>query len=183
MDFQKGNLIPWPETKFSFHPVKFERMDWLWITLGVVLIIAGLAGCIIPLIPGPPLSYLGLVIIQLTLNEPFTYRFMLIWLLITIGVTLLDYYVPIWGTKKFGGSRSGIWGATFGLLIGIFFFPPFGMIAGPFIGAVIGELIIGKDSATAIRTGFGSFIGFVAGTVMKLAVSFIMAFYFFKAII
>jgi uncharacterized protein YqgC (DUF456 family) len=76
-----------------------------------------------------------------------------------------------------------VWGATFGLLIGIFFFPPFGMIAGPFIGAVVGELIAGKDSSTAIRSGFGSFIGFIAGTVMKLAVSFIMAFYFFKAII
>lgn len=158
-------------------------MEWLWITLGVVLTIAGLAGCIIPLLPGPPLSYIGLVIIQFALNEPFTYRFMAIWLLVTIAVTLLDYYVPIWGTKKFGGSRSGIWGATLGLLIGIFFLPPLGMIAGPFFGAVIGEMFSGRDSATAFRAGMGFFIGFLAGTIMKLAVSFIMAFYFFKAII
>jgi len=158
-------------------------MEWFWITLGVVLTIAGIAGCIVPLIPGPPLSYAALVIIQFALNEPFTGRFMVIWLLLTIAVTLLDYFVPIWGTRKYGGSRSGMWGATIGLIIGIFFFPPMGIVLGPFIGAYAGELIIGKDSATALRSGFGSFVGFVAGTVMKLAVSMIMAFYFFNAII
>ncbi|MHC1775307.1 MAG: DUF456 domain-containing protein [Lentimicrobium sp.] len=158
-------------------------MDWIWITLGVVLTIAGIAGCILPFIPGPPLSYLALLTLLAVEAETFTFRFLGIWLLVVIAVTLLDYYVPIWGTKKFGGSRSGVWGSTIGLIIGIFFFPPFGMIAGPFIGAVIGELMGGKDTGAAFRSGFGSFIGFIAGTVMKLTTSIILAFYFFRAII
>ena len=157
-------------------------MDWIWITLGIVLTVAGIAGCILPFIPGPPLSYLALLTLIAIDENTFTARFLVIWLLVAIGVTLLDYYVPVWGTKKFGGSRKGVWGATIGLIIGIFFFPPFGMIAGPFIGAFVGELIEGKDTQAALRSGFGSFIGFVAGTVMKLTVSIIMAFYFFKAI-
>lgn len=158
-------------------------MDWIWITLGVLLTIAGIVGCIIPFIPGPPLSYIALLSLLAVNENIFTARFLGIWLVVTIVVTILDYYVPIWGTKKFGGSRNGIWGATIGLITGIFFFPPFGMIAGPFLGAFIGELIGGKDTLAALRSGFGSFIGFVAGTVMKLAVSVIMAFYFFRAII
>lgn len=158
-------------------------MDWIWITLGVVLTIAGIAGCILPFIPGPPLSYIALLTLLAVNSDTFTFRFLGIWLVVVIAVTLLDYYVPIWGTKKFGGSRNGVWGATIGLIAGIFFFPPFGMIAGPFVGAVIGELMGGKDSSTALRSGFGSFIGFIAGTIMKLTTSIILAFYFFRAVI
>lgn len=158
-------------------------MEWIWITLGTLLTIAGIVGCIIPLIPGPPLSYAALLLLHFTLNEPFSNRFLAVWLLLTIFVTLLDYYVPIWGTKKFGGSRSGIWGSTIGLIIGLFFFPPFGIIVGPFIGAVAGELLVRKDMSDALRSGFGSFLGFIAGTIMKLTVSVIMGFYFFKTII
>ena len=158
-------------------------MDWIWITLGVVLAITGIAGCILPFLPGPPLSYIALLTILAIDPHEFSSRFLGIWLAITIAVTLLDYYVPIWGTKKFGGSSKGIWGATIGLIAGLFFFPPFGLIAGPFIGAFIGELIAGKDTPAALRSGFGSFIGFLAGTIMKLTVSIIMAFYFFRAII
>ncbi|MBK6346332.1 MAG: DUF456 domain-containing protein [Bacteroidales bacterium] len=158
-------------------------MDWMWITLGVVLTIAGIAGCILPFIPGPPLSYSALLVLLIVDEQTFTSRFLIVWLLVTTVVTILDYYVPVWGTKKFGGSRKGVWGATIGLVAGIFFFPPFGMIAGPFLGAFLGELIEGKDTQAALRSGFGSFIGFVAGTVMKLTVSVIMAFYFFRAVI
>lgn len=158
-------------------------MDWIWITLGIVLTLAGIAGCILPFIPGPPLSYIALLSLLLVNSDQFTARFMTIWLIITIIVTLLDYYVPIWGTIKFGGSSSGVWGATLGLLAGLIFFPPFGIIAGPFIGAIAGELIRGKDLKTAVKSGIGSFAGFIAGTVMKLVVSLIMAFHFFKAVI
>lgn len=158
-------------------------MEWVWITLGTLLTIAGIVGCIIPLIPGPPLSYAALLILHFTLDEPFSSRFLIVWLLLTILVTLLDYYVPIWGTQKFGGTRGGMWGSTIGLIIGLFFFPPFGIIVGPFIGALVGELLGGKEISSALRSAFGSFLGFIAGTIMKLTVSAILAFYFFKAII
>lgn len=158
-------------------------MEWFWITLGTILTIAGLVGCILPLIPGPPLSYAALLIAHFTLGEPFTSRFLTVWLILVVLVTLLDYYVPIWGTQKFGGSKSGVWGSTIGLIIGLFFFPPFGIIAGPFIGAVVGELLIGKDMRIALRSGLGSFLGFITGTIMKLAVSLFLGFHFFKAVI
>jgi uncharacterized protein YqgC (DUF456 family) len=158
-------------------------MDWIWITLGVVLTVAGIAGCILPFIPGPPLSYIALVVLLIVDKNTFTSQFLITWFLVTIAVTLLDYYVPVWGTRKFGGSSKGVWGATIGLVAGIFIFPPFGIIAGPFLGAFVGELIEGKDTQAALRSGFGSFIGFIAGTVMKLTVSVIMAFYFFRAVI
>ncbi|KAF0196745.1 MAG: hypothetical protein FD166_2347 [Bacteroidetes bacterium] len=158
-------------------------MDWIWITLGVVLTVAGIAGCILPFIPGPPLSYIALVVLLIVDKNTFTSQFLIAWFLVTIAVTLLDYYVPVWGTRKFGGSSKGVWGATIGLVAGIFIFPPFGIIAGPFLGAFVGELIEGKDTQAALRSGFGSFIGFIAGTVMKLSVSVIMAFYFIRAVI
>ena len=158
-------------------------MEWLWITFGIILTFAGLVGCILPLIPGPPLGYAAILIAQYTLDKPFTTQFMSVWLILVILVTLLDYYVPIWGTRRFGGSKSGVWGSTIGLVVGLFFFPPFGIIAGPFIGAVIGELLIGKDMQVALKSGLGSFLGFITGTIMKLAVSLILGFHFFKAII
>ena len=158
-------------------------MEWFWITLGIILTIAGLVGCILPFIPGPPLGYAAIMIAQYTLDKPFTTRFMVVWLILVFVVTLLDYYVPIWGTKRFGGSKSGVWGSTIGLIIGLFFFPPFGIIAGPFIGAVVGELLIGKDMQRALRSGLGSFLGFITGAIMKLAVSLFLGFHFFKAII
>lgn len=159
-------------------------MEWVWITLGVVLAIAGLVGCILPFVPGPPLNYIALLLLQLTLDpHPFTTNFLIVWLAITIVVTLLDYYVPIWGTRKYGGGSGGVWGASIGLLAGLLFFPPFGMIAGPFVGAVVGELITGKEFSTAFRAGFGTFIGFIAGVVMKLAVSIMLTYHFFKAVI
>ncbi len=158
-------------------------MEWFWITLGIILTIAGLVGCILPLIPGPPLGYAAIMIAQYTLDKPFTTRFMVVWLILVFVVVMLDYYVPIWGTKKFGGSKSGIWGSAIGLIVGLFFFPPFGIVAGPFIGAVVGELLNGKDMQIALRSGLGSFLGFITGTIMKLAVSLFLGFHFFKAII
>jgi uncharacterized protein len=153
-------------------------MDFLWNTVGLIVLLIGIAGCIIPVIPGQILSWGSLLILQLKSQPPFTAEFILFWAIVTAIVTLLDYYVPIWGTQKLGGSKYGIWGAALGLVVGMFFFPPIGLIAGPFLGAVAGELIAGKDSNVAFRSGLGSFIGFVAGTVMKLVISLIMGYYF-----
>jgi len=156
-------------------------MDILWIVLGSILLLVGIIGCVLPVLPGQVLSWASLLMLQFASEPPFTTKFIVIWALITAAVTALDYYVPIWGTKKMGGSRMGMWGATIGLILGIFFFPPIGLIVGPFIGAFVGELVAGKNSDVAFRSGLGSFLGFVTGTLMKLGVSFIMGYYFIIA--
>lgn len=158
-------------------------MDYVLITLGVIFMISGILGCVLPIIPGPPLSYVGLLLLHFTGRYQFSTRFLIIWAIITIVVYALDYIIPAWGTKKFGGSKRGVWGSIIGLIIGMFFFPPFGIIIGPFAGAVIGELTVGKDSGAALKSGFGSFLGFLAGTLLKLITSGMMTWYFFKELI
>jgi hypothetical protein len=164
-------------------------MDWIFITAGIILILAGILGAVIPGLPGPPLSFLALVMLQFTQKPPFTENFLIIMGLIMAAVTLLDYYIPIYGTKKFGGSKQGIRGSTIGLIIGVFILPllgivigPFGLlgiILGPFAGAYVGELMAGKNPETALRSAVGSFIGFLAGTLMKVAYSIVAGVYFF----
>jgi hypothetical protein len=158
-------------------------MDILLIGFGIILMITGIAGCVLPLLPGPPMNYLGLLLLHFTSRYQFSDKFLLIWAAITIVVYALDYVIPVWGTKKFGGSKYGVWGSVIGLVAGLFFFPPFGIIIGPFAGAVVGELIAGKDSSAALKSGFGSFIGFLAGTFLKLIASGMMTWYFGKELI
>lgn len=157
-------------------------MDTFLIAAGIILLLAGIAGCIVPFLPGPPLAYGSLILIQFSTYEPFSEKFLIIWALATIAVVIADYYIPVWGTKKFGGTKGGVWGATIGLIIGMFFFPPLGLIVGPFIGAFAGEIINNQNSSKAFRSAIGSFIGFVAGTFMKLGISTVMGYYFFAAI-
>lgn len=143
--------------------------------------ILGIAGCLLPILPGPPLSYLGLLAIHFTTKIDFSSKFLISWGFITIFVSVMDYVIPIWGTKLFGGSKYGIWGSMLGLLAGLFF-PPVGIILGPFIGAVAGEMIAGnKDNA--LKAGLGSFIGFFAGIFVKLLTSLIMLYYFIVSLL
>jgi uncharacterized protein len=157
-------------------------MDILFIVLGAILIIAGILGSVMPFLPGPPLSYAGLLLLHFTERYQFSSRFLIIWAIITALTYLIDYIIPIWGTKRFGGSRQGIWGSLIGLVAGIFFFPPLGIILGPFAGAVIGELIAGKNSSAAFRAGLGSFIGFLIGTFIQLIAAGLMAWQFAKTV-
>ena len=143
--------------------------------------ILGIAGCLLPMLPGPPLSYLGLIAIQLSSKINFSPKFLISWGVIVILVSILDYVIPIWGTKYFGGSKYGVWGSMAGLLAGLFI-PPIGIIIGPFLGAVVGEMLSGNRQ-NALKAGFGSFIGFLAGTVVKLLVSLIMLYYFVAVLI
>jgi uncharacterized protein len=147
-------------------------MEILWIVIGAICVILGILGCILPVIPGPPIAWLSLLLLQIAEKDPrpFSTQTLVIWGVVTLLVTILDYVVPAWGTKKFGGSKYGTWGSTLGLLIGLFFGPP-GIIIGPFAGAVIGELIGGKSTKVALKAGFGSFIGFLAGVLLKLVVA------------
>ena len=158
-------------------------MDYVLIGFGIGLTIAGILGCVLPLVPGPPLNFLGLLLLHFTSRVQFSTQFLLLWGIITATVYFLDLVIPAWGTKKFGGSKKGVWGSMIGLLIGMFFFPPLGIIIGPFAGAVVGELISGKDSGMALKSGFGSFLGFIAGTLIKLIASGMMTWYFFKELL
>jgi uncharacterized protein YqgC (DUF456 family) len=155
-------------------------MDVVLLTVGVLLMIAGIAGCILPFVPGPPLSFLALLIQQLQATRPYTSKFLWIWAGVTLVVTLLDYIIPVYGTRKYGGSRYGVWGCIIGLIFGLWF-GPLGIIAGPFIGAFIGELIANNNKDRALRAAMGSFIGFIVGTLLKLIACFVMVFYFIKA--
>lgn len=157
-------------------------MDIIWITLGSLCMLVGLIGCLLPVLPGPPISYLGLLLLQLIEDTPFSTQFMIIWLGITVVVVVLDYLIPAFGTKKYGGSRWGIAGTMIGLLVGIFIFPPFGIIIGPIAGALIGEALSGKTSEQVMRAAFGSFIGFLFGTMIKLVASSVMIYYFIAAL-
>ena len=154
-------------------------MDFFILGIGILLIIVGLIGCIIPIIPGPPLSFLGLIMLQLTRFGNFGTLFLVLMGTIAIIVTILDYIVPVWGTKKFGGSKAGVWGSTIGLIIGLFFFPPIGIIIGPLLGAIIAELIKGADLHKSVKSGLGSFLGFLLGTGLKIISSGVMTYYFF----
>jgi len=158
-------------------------MDIVLIIIGILLILIGIIGSIIPGIPGPPVAYFGLLIQIFKSENPFTTKFLIIWALITLFVSLLDYIVPAIGAKRFGGSKRGVWGSIIGLFVCIFFFPPIGLIIGPFLGAFLGELTGGKETQAALKAGFGSFIGFLAGTSLKLVVTGVMAYYFFKSIV
>lgn len=152
-------------------------MDILWTFLGVVFILGGIAGSVAPLLPGPPLSYLGLLIVQLRTEPPFTLKFLVIWAAIVAAVSILEYVIPVYGTKKFGGSKYGLWGCTIGLFVGLFF-GPWGIILGPFVGAFVGELIANNQSEQALKAALGSFIGFLFSTLLKLIVCVVMAWYF-----
>lgn len=145
-------------------------MDIFLSILAIILLLIGLVGAIIPALPGPIISYAGLASLYFSSHQPFTDRFMLFWLALAVGITALDNIVPILGTQKMGGTKKGVWGSIIGLILGLSF-PPFGILIGPFVGAVVGELIGGKEFNLALKAGFGSFLGFLTGTILKLVFS------------
>lgn len=151
-------------------------MEILWFVVGGLLILIGIAGCFLPILPGPPLAFLGLWIQQLKEHNPFTSKFLWIWFGITLVVTAIDYWAPVYATKKFGGSKAGIWGCMIGLLLG-FWMGPLGIIIGPLAGAFIGEIMNNQDSSKAMRAALGSFIGFLLSTLLKLIVCVIIFWY------
>jgi|WetSurMetagenome_2_1015567.scaffolds.fasta_scaffold61239_3 uncharacterized protein len=164
-------------------------MEYLFVILGVICMLVGIIGSILPGLPGPPISFLGLLLFHWSRFADFSFRVLFIWAMIVLIVAILDYVVPVWGTRKFGGTKAGVVGSTIGLIVGVILLPvmgivlgPMGLIGilgGPFLGALVGEITAGHDTHKAIRAAFGSFVGFVAGTIMKIAVSVVLAFYSF----
>ena len=143
-------------------------MEILIIIIGFILMIIGVLGSFLPVLPGPIISWFGIALLYFSNIIPLNYLILGITLLITIIVSVLDYIIPSQGTKKFGGSSYGIWGTNIGLIIGILAPIPFGFIIGPFLGAFIGELIYNKkDQKRALKAATGSFIGFLASSFIK----------------
>jgi len=151
------------------------------IILGLVFALIGLIGCILPVIPGPPLSFFALIILSYAKNwEPFSTTFLIIMAGLTILVTVLDYVVPAIGAKRYGASKLGVWGSIIGMLIGIFVFPPWGMLIGAIAGALAGELAGGKKGGKALRAGWGVFVGNIMSIGIKLAFSGAILFFYIK---
>lgn len=157
-------------------------MEILWIIIGSLFIVAGFVGVFVPIIPGTPLIFMSLLIMQFLLGSPFTWTFLIIWGLVVAVVTTLDGLIPAEGARRMGGSRYGIYGCLIGALIGLVFFPPFGIIVGPIAGAFIGELVSGRKSKSAWRAAMGSFVGYLVATVLKLSVSVVLTYYFYSNI-
>ena len=156
--------------------------DYILLVLGILFMIIGIIGCLVPVLPGPTLSFIGLILLHLSRFGQFTISTLIILGSVAIVVTVLDYIVPVWGTRKFGGSKYGTKGATVGLIIG-FFLGPLGIVLGPLIGAFVGEMIFKDDLSYAFKAGFGSLLGFLTSIGLKLAASLVMTFYFVKELI
>lgn len=155
----------------------------LLVILGIIFILIGLIGCIIPGIAGPPFSFLALICLSVAKKwEPFSVRLLIILGILTVFVQALDYLLPALGAKKFGATKYGFWGTIIGMLLGIFFVPPFGIIIGAFLGALLGEIIAGKEATKALKAGWGVFAGVMVGMFLKLVIAGVMTFYFIKAL-
>ena len=153
----------------------------IFAILGLFIALAGLAGCILPVIPGPSLGFLALIILSWAKDwKPFSWTFLAIMGGLTILVTILDYVVPAIGAKKYGASKPGVWGSVVGMITGLLFFPPWGMIVGAFAGALAGELLAGREGKRALRIGWGVFVGNMAGIGLKLALCGVMLFFYIK---
>lgn len=153
------------------------------IILGFILIIVGLVGSVAPGLAGPPFSFAALILLSIAKHwEPFSAQFLVVMGGLTGLALVLDYILPALGARRYGASKYGFWGAGVGMIIGIFFIPPWGMIIGAFLGAVAGELIVQDQAQKALRAGWGVFVGFMLGTLFKLILSGVMAFYFIKGL-
>lgn len=146
-------------------------MEYFLLITGFVFMVVGILGSFLPVLPGPPISWAGLLLLYLTKAVPEDYWVLGITLGIAVVVAILDYVIPAKGTKRFGGSSYGVWGTNIGLIIGLIAPIPFGVIVGPFVGALIGELIYdSQDHKRAVKAATGSFVGFLASTFMKFVV-------------
>ena len=156
-------------------------MDIVLLVIAFVFILIGFIGCIVPGLPGTPIAYAGLWIAQATDRVDFSWQFLLIWGVVVVIISVLDYLVPAWGTKHYGGTKWGVWGSTIGVFVGLFF-GAIGVILGPLVGAIIGELLAGKELQAALKAGWGSFVGILFGTILKLIACGLMTVYLIQAI-
>lgn len=147
-------------------------MTGLYLSVAALLIITGIIGCLVPIVPGPIVAFCGLLCMISTSHSPSLIA-LVICGGITLVVTALDYVVPALGAKRFNCSKFGTWGCAIGTLLGVFFFPV-GLLLGPFCGAFVGELIARKPVRAAAFGGLGAFLGFLSGVCIKVVACVIM---------
>ncbi len=157
-------------------------MEILLIVIAILCLVIGVIGCIVPMLPGTPVSYAGILILYFSDLAHFTTTELVTWLLIVVALQIADYLTPMLGSKYSGGSQYGNRGCIAGTIIGLFFMP-WGIIMGPFIGAVAGEMLGGKEFPQALRAGIGSLIGFMLGTLLKVVFSFYLLYQGIAALI
>jgi len=150
------------------------NLDVLWWLLSALLVAGGLAGTVLPALPGVPMVFAGLFLAAwITDFEPVGWMTIAVLAMLTAFAWLLDLLAAALGAKRLGASQRAFWGATFGAIVGIFFGLP-GILLGPFVGAVVAELSVGRDMQQAGRAGLGAWIGIVIGAAAKLAIAFLM---------
>lgn len=153
-------------------------MELFLVLVALLLMILGIIGSFLPVLPGPLTSWAGLLVLHFTEGVELSQTFLISTLLVAIFIYVLDYIIPALGTKRFGGSKAGMIGTTLGLLVGILSPIPFSIIIGPFVGALIGEMIHRNDFDKALKAAFGSFLGFIASTFLKFIVAIIFLGFF-----
>lgn len=150
-------------------------MEVTFTVIAMLLAVLGLIGAIVPMIPGPALSFVALAVNFFSPTPAVDTKWLLIWLLVCVVVSVIDYFLPIYIVKRLGGSKSGMWGATIGMVVGFIAFPPLGIIMCPLLGAVMGELMNDKsDTSRALKVGAGSFLAFIVGTGIKFVASLLI---------
>ena len=157
--------------------------ETITIVIGSILMLLGLAGSILPMLPGPPLSFVGLFLLALLehFSPPLTPTLIIILAIVTILVIVMDYILPLLGAKRYGASKWGVWGSVLGMVIGIFL-SPLAMLLGAFLGAVVAEWLVGKKKEEALRAGWGVMVGTLFATIVRLGVSGLMIYYFVSAL-
>jgi uncharacterized protein YqgC (DUF456 family) len=151
-------------------------MDWtiLWWVLAVLIVISGLIGTVVPVIPGIPMMFTGLLLAAWSTDfVTVGWGTLAVLAVLTVFSIIIDFLAAAFGAKRLGASPRAFWGATLGAVVGIFFGLP-GIILGPFIGAVAAELAAGHGTRQAGRSGYGVWIGLVLGTAAKLSIAFLM---------
>lgn len=154
-------------------------MDIILLFLGVICMCLGMIGAFLPILPGPITGWLGLLLLHYTSAVPKDWTFLGITLAIALFVWVIDYFIPAMGTKRFGGSKYGVYGTMIGLVIGLFSPIPFGMFIGAFAGAFIGEIVFDKkNSDKALKASFGSLLGFLVSATLKFATGLVYFWFF-----